>query len=104
MASRRLAVTWRIAVGQVGHAVDPLGTVDQGNGERMTEVHVVFGCAGEYSDYVEWAVRAYADKSEAEACAARCNAYAKTEMRISNTTDTRYSAHAVPFVAGKVSA
>lgn len=83
----------------------------------MTEVYVVIGYAGGDSDRSEWCVRAYAYKAEADACAARCNTYAKTEprastqereawakanpddpeMRISNIIDTTYGVAAVPF-------
>lgn len=32
----------------------------------MKKVYVIFGCCGEYSDYREWAVKAYESEEEAD--------------------------------------
>lgn len=43
----------------------------------MKSVFVVFGMCGEYSDRQEWPVKAFVTAEAAQACADRCQAYAK---------------------------
>lgn len=90
----------------------------------MTSVHIVMGRTGEYGDANEWLVRAWGEKADADALAARLNSWCEEHKFAQSTpkleawdgaerptedpkfscqyTGTSYSVTEVPF--GPVSA